>query len=47
MKPMKAAALEILKDFENPPDIINPYEDGFEENDRRGLLTVADYRGES
>ena len=28
-----AAALEILEDFNNPPDIINPYEDGFEEPD--------------
>jgi hypothetical protein len=27
----EAAALEILKDFENPPDILNPYEDGFDE----------------
>jgi hypothetical protein len=25
------ASLEILKDFENPPDIINPYEDGFDD----------------
>jgi len=25
------AAMEILKDFENPPDIIDPYEDGFDE----------------
>ena len=29
----EAAALEILKDFENPPDILNPYEDGFDETD--------------
>jgi hypothetical protein len=27
------AAMEILEDFNNPPDILNPYEDGFEEND--------------
>jgi predicted Fe-Mo cluster-binding NifX family protein len=26
-------ALEVLKDLENPPDILNPYEDGFEETD--------------
>jgi hypothetical protein len=28
-----AAALEILQDFNNPPDLINPYEDGFEDDD--------------
>jgi hypothetical protein len=27
------AALEILEDFQNPPDILNPYEDGFEDLD--------------
>jgi hypothetical protein len=30
----EAAALEILKDFENPPDIINPYEDGFDDEEQ-------------
>jgi hypothetical protein len=29
----EAAALEIVKDFENQPDILNPYEDGFDETD--------------
>jgi hypothetical protein len=27
------AAMEILKDFDNPPDIINPYEDGFDDEE--------------
>jgi hypothetical protein len=27
------AAMEILKDFDNPPDILNPYEDGFDETE--------------
>jgi hypothetical protein len=26
-------ALEILEDFNNPPDILNPYEDGFEDEE--------------
>jgi hypothetical protein len=29
----EAAALEIVKDFENPPDILNPYEDGFDDDE--------------
>jgi hypothetical protein len=27
----EAAAMEIVRDFENPPDILNPYEDGFDD----------------
>jgi hypothetical protein len=27
------AALEILKDFQSPPDLINPYEDGFDDDE--------------
>jgi hypothetical protein len=33
----KAAALEILKDFQNPPDLINPYEDGFDEEEDKEI----------
>lgn len=29
----ETAAMEILKDFDNPPDIIDPYENGFEETE--------------
>jgi hypothetical protein len=29
----EAAAIEILKDFENPPDIIDQYEGGFDDAD--------------
>ena len=29
----KAAAMEIVKDFENPPDIIDSYENGFEDDE--------------
>jgi hypothetical protein len=33
----EAAALEILKNFQNPPDLINPYEDGFDEEEDKEI----------